>query len=315
VKTALPLVIAGATGVGKTAIALEVARKLGGEIISVDSMQVYRGLDIGTAKATAKEREEIRHHLIDVCDLSEGFDAASFVKKADQAVIEIGERGHVPIFCGGTGLYLSAWLEGLGEAPASDTGLRAELESLPIADLLAELERLDPKTYGIIDRENRRRVIRAVEVVRLTGKPFSEQRAEWGGEVRPYFGVGLERERVDLHGRIERRVDEMFERGLVAEARGVLPQLRQNRTAAQAIGYRQLIDHFDGKMDLPAALELVKIKTRQFSKRQRTWFKRQMRLDWIALDEGAKVPDIAEQIVKRFWDRETRSGCVLNLVR
>ena len=302
-KTPLPLVIAGATGVGKTAIALEVARQLGGEIISVDSMQVYRGLDIGTAKATANEREEIPHHLIDIRDLREGFDAAAFVREAEQALVGISERGHVPIFCGGTGLYLKAWLEGLGEAPASDANLRMELETLPISDLLAELERQDPKTYRNIDRENRRRVVRAIEVIRLTGKPFSEQRADWGGEVRPFFGVGLERESADLFSRIGRRVDEMFERGLVAEALGVLLQLRENRTAAQAIGYRQLIDHFDGKMDLPATVELVKIKTRQFSKRQRTWFKRQMRLEWIALDQNAKVQEIAGQIVKRFRDR------------
>lgn len=300
----MPLVIAGATGVGKTAIALEVAKALGGEIISADSMQVYRGLDIGTAKATKPEREEIPHHLIDIRDLTEGFDAAAFVREAEQALIAIGERGQVPIFCGGTGFYLKAWLEGLGAAPASNSGLRAELEGLPMDDLRAELERFDPKTYEIIDRENRRRLVRAVEVIRLTGTPFSEQRADWGGQSRPFFGIGLEREPLDLHGRIERRVDKMFERGLVGETRGVLPRLRENRTAAQAIGYRQLIDHFDGKIDLPRLIDLVKIKTRQFSKRQRTWFKGQMRLEWIVLGREESLGDTAGEIVRRY-----RKGC------
>jgi tRNA dimethylallyltransferase len=300
VKVFLPLVIAGATGVGKTAVALEVARELGGEIISADSMQVYRGLDIGTAKATAKERAEIPHHLIDIRNLTEGFDAAAFVSEAGKAMLEITGRGRVPVFCGGTGLYLKAWLEGLGEAPASNPILRAELESLGISDLLAELERLDPKTYKNIDRQNKRRLVRAVEVIRLSGKPFSEQRAGWGGEVRPVLGFGLERESVDLHSRIERRVEAMFESGLVAEARQFLPQFRQNRTASQAIGYRQLLDYFEGKTDLKATVEAVKIKTRQFSKRQRTWFKRQMQLEWISIGREGNLTEIAREIARSY---------------
>jgi tRNA dimethylallyltransferase len=304
----LPLVIAGATGVGKTAVALEVARELGGEIISVDSMQVYRGLDIGTAKASAKEREEIPHHLIDIRDLTEGFDAASFVSEADKAVLEISARRGIPIFCGGTGLYLKSWLEGLGVAPASDVVLRAELETVQTCDLLAELERLDPKMYRSIDQKNRRRVVRAIEVIRVSGKPFSEQRADWGGEIRPVLGFGLERESTDLHARIERRVDAMFADGLVAEAREVLPQLRQNRTVAQAIGYRQLLDYFDGKIDLRTAVEAVKIKTRQFSKRQRTWFKGQIQLEWISLRPEGGVVEIAREIARRYRKRIEEEG-------
>jgi tRNA dimethylallyltransferase len=301
----LPLLIAGATGVGKTAVALEVARELGGEIISADSMQVYRGLDIGTAKATPKERAEIPHHLIDIRDLSEGFDAAAFVAEAEKAVREITGRGRIPIFCGGTGLYLKSWLEGLGEAPASSAVLRAEVENLQTAELLAELERLDPKLYGGIDQKNRRRVVRAVEVIRLSGKPFSEQRAGWGGEVRAVLGFGLERQSVDLHARIECRVDAMFADGLVAEARELLPELKQNRTVAQAIGYRQLFDYFDGKTDLRATVEAVKIKTRQLSKRQRTWFKRQLELEWISVGQEGDVVEIGKEIATRYRKRIT----------
>src|SRR4051812_41200252 len=167
-----PVFIAGPTAVGKSEIALAVAEKIGGEIISVDSMQVYRGLDIGTAKPSAAERARVRHHLIDVVDITEPFDAAQFVRLATAAVAEIQSRGRVPIFCGGTGLYFKAFLEGLGDAPPADEALRAQLETVPLPELLAELTEKDPVTYEKIDRQNPRRVIRAVEVIRLTGKKF-----------------------------------------------------------------------------------------------------------------------------------------------
>src|SRR6185437_15954378 len=165
--------LAGPTAVGKSEMALLLAEKIGGEIISVDSMQVYRGLDIGTAKPSAEERARARHHLIDVVELTESFDAAKFVQLANAAVSEIQARGHVPIFCGGTGLYFKAFLVGLGEAPAADEKLRAELEAIPLPELLAELAERDPVTYEKIDRNNPRRVIRAIEVIRLTSKKFS----------------------------------------------------------------------------------------------------------------------------------------------
>src|SRR6185312_2112571 len=171
--------LAGPTAVGKSEIALLLAEKMGGDIISVDSMQVYRGLDIGTAKPSAAERTRVPHHLIDVVDLTEAFDAAQFVRRAVAAVAEIQSRGRVPIFCGGTGLYFKAFLEGLGDTPPADEKLRAELESAPLSELLAELAEKDPPTYEKIDRQNPRRVIRAIEVIRLTGKPFSAQRAAW----------------------------------------------------------------------------------------------------------------------------------------
>ncbi len=186
-----PLLLAGATATGKSEVALLLAERLGGEIISVDSMQVYRGLDIGTAKPSAAERARARHHLIDVAELTEAFDAARFARLAHAAVKEIQGRGRLPILCGGTGLYFKAFLEGLGDAPPADAALRAELEATPLVELLGELERRDPATFARIDRKNLRRVVRAVEVMRLTGKPFSEQRAEWdagvkGTEARPH---------------------------------------------------------------------------------------------------------------------------------
>ena len=305
VKEPLPLLIAGATGVGKSSVALELAKLLGGEIISVDSMQVYRGLDIGTAKPGRREREEIVHHLIDIRTLAESFDAAAFVREAETAREAITTRGHVTIFCGGTGLYFKAWLGGLGTAPPADPELRRELEELPIPVLLDELERLDPKTFGSIDRQNKRRIVRAVEVVRLTGKPFSEQRAIWDQVGRPVFAVALERTPGDLHRRVAKRVDGMFAAGLVEETRKVLAELRANQTASQAIGYKQLIDFFDGKLSLAETIEAIKIKTRQFAKRQRTWFKHQMQLEWILLDESSDIRKTAEAIARTY---ENASG-------
>ena len=184
-----PILLAGPTASGKSAVATLLAEQLNGEIISVDSMQVYRGLDIGTAKPTPEERARLPHHLIDVVDLTESFDAARFVALAGRAVAEIQSRGRLPIFCGGTGLYFKAWLEGLGDAPPSDAMLRATLEATPRGHLLSELERTDPTTFARIDRQNPRRVIRAIEVIRLTGKPFSAQRAAWTPASRSYPAV------------------------------------------------------------------------------------------------------------------------------
>jgi len=302
-----PVFLAGPTAVGKSEIALALAEKIGGEIISVDSMQVYRGLDIGTAKPSPAERQRVPHHLIDVCDLTESFDAAQFVRLAQQAVAEIQARGRTPIFCGGTGLYFNAWLSGLGEAPSADPGLRAELEKLPYEALLAELRERDAATYEKIDKQNPRRVIRAVEVIRLTGKKFSEQKAEWktdSGKQPAEKIFALARKSDDLHARINARVDEMFRRGLVEETRSLLQHgLEQNQTAMQAIGYRQVVEHLRGERGLPETIELVKTKTRQFAKRQLTWFRRYGNCEWIELKPNDGIDDVAVQTVLASWTK------------
>jgi tRNA dimethylallyltransferase len=300
-----PIFLAGPTAVGKSALALALAEQHGGEIISVDSMQVYRGLDIGTAKPTAAECARVPHHLIDIADLTEAFDAAKFVSLAQQAVAEIQSRGRVPIFCGGTGLYFKAYLEGLGEAPPSDEKLRAELEATPLADLLRELEQRDPITFAKIDRQNPRRVIRALEVIRLMGKPFSAQRARWGEapdkptpvtEGSPHQFFCLSRPAADLHARINLRVDEMFAAGLVEETRQLLQHgLEQNKTALQAIGYRQVVEHLRGERSLPETVELVKIKTRQYAKRQLTWFRKHANAQWVELQPGVALADVCNR--------------------
>ena len=303
------LLITGPTAVGKSAVALELAAQLSGEIVSADSMQVYRGMDIGTAKPTAAERHRIPHHLVDVAELSTPFDAAQFVRMAVAAIDEIRGRGKIPIVCGGTGLYLKAWLEGLGEAPAGNPQLRAELTAMPMEDLLKELERSDPETFDKIDRQNPRRVIRAIEVIRLTGKPFSMQRAAWQQQSRlspePIAGrenvtcIGISRPPGELRVRINQRVDRMFEAGLVNETELLLKLgLARNPTAMQALGYRQVVEYLNGIRPLNETIELVKIRTRQFAKRQMTWFKRQMRLEWFSQTEGVDIPALVRQRIR-----------------
>jgi tRNA dimethylallyltransferase len=310
-----PILIAGPTAVGKSEIALRLAEQLGGEIISADSMQVYRGLDIGTAKPSPADRARVPHHLIDICDLTKSFDAAQFARLAHRTVAEIQSRGHVPVLCGGTGLYFKAFLEGLGEAPSADAKLRAELEATPLEKLLAELRERDPATFEKIDKKNPRRVIRAVEVIRLTGKPFSKQRAEWNvlpasspedlkseipARCRNHVFC-LIRQPADLHARINARVDAMFKRGLVDETHELLKRgLAENKTAMQAIGYRQVVEHLHGERSLKETIELVKIRTRQFAKRQLTWFRAQKNLEWIELKPDESLEKCAQKICEPF---------------
>jgi tRNA dimethylallyltransferase len=280
-----PIFLAGPTAAGKSSVALELAERFGGEIISVDSMQVYRGMNIGTAKPSAEDRRRIPHHLIDVVSLKENFDAAQFVRLAAAAAQDIQARGRRPIFCGGTGLYFKAYLEGLGPAPPKDAKIRAELEATPLPELLDELERRDPDAFQTIDRQNPRRVIRAVEIIRLTGQPLATQRAAWADAKTDVKGlIGVTRPMNELIPRIHERVEKMFRQGLVAETQSLLAQgLADNPTAMQALGYRQVVEHLRGERGLAETIELVKIRTRQFAKRQLTWFRRQMNLHWITL--------------------------------
>lgn len=297
------MVLAGPTAAGKSAVALALAQRLGGEIVSVDSMQVYHGLDLGTAKPTAAERARVPHHLIDVVGLAETFDAAQFVRRATDAIADIQSRGRVPLLCGGTGMYFNAWLNGLGEAPPPDPALRAELEALPLAALLDELARRDLPTFDEIDLENRRRVVRAVEVIRLTGRPFSEQRAAWPERAPTLAGrsFGLLRPREDLVRRIDQRVEAMFRAGLIDETRRLLEQgLEQNRTALQAIGYRQVVEHLRGERGRLETVELVKVRTRQFAKRQLTWFRGQLDLEWLEVGRDEAPETTAEALSQRL---------------
>jgi tRNA dimethylallyltransferase len=236
--------------------------------------------------------------------LPETFDAAQFVRRARLVVAEIQGRGRTPVFCGGTGLYFKAYLEGLGAAPATQAPLRAEIEATPLEDLLAELRDRDPATFEIIDKQNPRRIVRAIEVIRLTGKPYSAQRAEWTSNesalpVSNFFV--LWRPATELHPRINRRVDEMFRCGLVAETEQLLQRgLGENKTAMQAIGYRQAVELLREERNLIDTIELVKSRTRQFAKRQLTWLRRHARAEWIQLIADAPTSEGLDQILARL---------------
>ena len=294
--------ITGATASGKSALAMRLANRLGGEIISVDSMQVYCGLNIGTAKPSAQEQNEIQHHLIDVAQLSEAFDAAQFVSLAQQALKLIWKRGRVPIFCGGTGLYFRALIEGLGESPPSDESLRDELALMPIESLVAELQIKDPEAAKQVDLKNSRRLLRAIEVIRLTGRPYSEQRIGWNNvDKAPQNLFCISREVDVLNQRIHKRVDEMFNQGLVEETQTLIKKgLRNNRNACQALGYRQVLDLLDGKLDLENVVQQVKTKTRQFAKRQRSWFRNQMKCKFLEWPDEENVNSFSEQLLAKI---------------
>ena len=294
--------ITGATASGKSALAMRLANTLGGEIISVDSMQVYCGLNIGTAKPSAQEQNEIQHHLIDVAQLSEAFDAAQFVSLAQQALKLIWKRGRVPIFCGGTGLYFRALIEGLGESPPSDESLRDELALMPFESLVAELRIKDPEAAKQVDLKNPRRVLRAIEVIRLTGRPYSEQRIGWNNvDKAPQNLFCISREVDVLNQRIHKRVDEMFNQGLVEETQTLIKKgLRNNRNACQALGYRQVLDLLDGKLDLENVVQQVKTKTRQFAKRQRSWFRNQMKCKFLEWPDEENVNSFSEQLLAKI---------------
>ena len=289
--------IVGPTAVGKSAVALELAERLGVEIISADSMQVYRGMDIGTAKPTAAERARVPHHLIDVCDVSEPFDAKQFVSLAESII-----RHRSPVIvCGGTGLYIRALRHGLIEGPARDATLRQRLEAMPVSELFAELQRVDPQTAAQIDRHNPRRLVRALEVFHTTGTPIRKLQTQWKDMSDTGIVIGLERDRAELVARIERRIDEQMAAGWIEEVRRLMARgLEKNPTAMQAAGYRELTAHLRGELALPEAVTLIKTRTRQLAKRQMTWFRREPGLRWLAVAADEPPTKTAQRILEEL---------------
>ena len=278
-----PVFLVGPTASGKSAIALELANRLGAEIVSADSMQVYRGMDIGTAKPTSAERRQVPHHLIDVCDINESFDVKQFVELA-------GPHLARSLVVGGTGMYVRSLRQGLFTGPGRNDVLRDRLEVLPAEKLFTELQQLDPQATATIDRHNPRRLIRALEVFHATGRSIREFQTQTSKPTD--FIFGLERVRQDLFARIEQRIDEQITGGWVAEVRQLLAHgLAKNPIAMQAAGYRELAGYIAGELTLPAAVALIKTRTRQLARRQLTWFRREPGLIWIpvAADEPPAV--------------------------
>ncbi|MEM6562072.1 MAG: tRNA (adenosine(37)-N6)-dimethylallyltransferase MiaA, partial [Planctomycetota bacterium] len=265
--------VIGATGSGKSAVALRLAEQFGGEILAVDSMTVYRGMDIGTAKPTATERARVVHHGLDLVDAGEAFTARRFVEYAD-GVVEDCRRRDVPLIAvGGTPLYWKSWLEGIFDGPSADPALRAELDALPTEALVAELRRVDPASADRLHANDRRRLTRAVEVHRLTGTPISALQEQWATPTRRFEIelVGLRWDRPTLNRRINGRCKQMIADGWLDEVRRLGPL---GPTASEAVGYKLLGDHLAGRLSLDDAVEQIKIRTRQLAKRQMTWFRR-----------------------------------------
>jgi tRNA dimethylallyltransferase len=278
------LAVVGATATGKSALAVALAKALGGEVINADSMQLYRGMDIGTAKISDAERQGVPHHLMDVLDVTQPAAVAEYQRMARTLVEELIGRGVVPILVGGSGLYVRAVLDDL-EFPGTDPELRARLEGELALDgplaLHARLAAVDPTAAERILPSNGRRIVRALEVVEMTGKPFVAKLPE-PRYVRPAVQLGLAAERAELDDRIDRRVEAMWSAGLVEEVRGLLPLgLREGRTAAKAIGYAQVLAHLDGDLDEVAAIAAIKQATRKFARRQSTWFGGDPRVHWL----------------------------------
>jgi tRNA dimethylallyltransferase len=297
--------VVGPTAVGKSAVAIELAKMLNAEIVSADSMQVYRGMDIGTAKPTAEERSRVPHHLIDVCEVDEPFDVKRFVDLASATLFEINSRGKAPLIVGGTGLYVRALRRGLFEGPPRNPKLRERLEKMTAAELFDELQRVDPLTAKTIDRHNPRRLVRALEVFHETGKSIAELQKEWvrNGErgaksaERAEVIFCLNRLREDLYKRIERRIDAQIAAGWVEEVKRLLKRgVERNATAMQAAGYRELVAHVRGELPLDETVALIKIRTRQLAKRQMTWFRREPQLDWIEIGRDESPSGTARRI-------------------
>ena len=295
------IAIVGPTAVGKTSLSIELAKQFNGEIISGDSMQVYRGLDIGTAKVTAEEMEGIPHHLIDVRDVNESYSAADFQKAARKAIQEISDRGKLPIIVGGTGLYIQSllWDYKLGnEGELEDDSLRAKYEAFAEENgnlaLWEKLQLTDPLAAEKIHCNNRKKMIRALEVFELTGHSILEPK-EQPKELYDSFLIGLNTDRSILYQRINQRVDLMVEQGLLAEAKN----LAKNPTvqAAQGIGYKEFFPYLSGGSSLEAALEEVKLHSRRYAKRQLTWFRNRMSVRWYDLiQQPEKIDEIKTEI-------------------
>lgn len=280
-----PIAVVGPTATGKSDLGLDLAERLGGEIVNIDAMQLYRGMDVGTAKLTPAERRGIVHHQLDVLDVTETATVARYQESASRDVEDIRARGAVPIIVGGSMMYVQSLLDEWS-FPATDPRIRAHWETVlaerGVAAVHAELARVDPDAAASILPTDGRRIVRALEVVQLTGQPFAASAPKIG---EPRWGtviVGVDRETEALDARIRLRTELMFDKGLVDEVRGLVDVgLRDGVTAQRAIGYAQVLAMFDGEYDLAEALERTFVGTRRYVRRQRSWFRRDPRVHWL----------------------------------
>lgn len=280
------LVVLGATATGKTRFALALARAVGGEIVNFDASLVHRGFDIATAKPTAAEREQVRHHLVDCCEPDEEFSAARFVALAEEALADIRSRRRRAILVGGTGLYLRCLLRGLVDSPPPDEALRRRLEERETrrpGSLLRLLGRLDPATAARLSAADAFRAVRALEHRLATGRPISADQREWEGPERhAAIKLGLELPRAEREQRIVARIDAMFANGLVEEVRSLRARgVPATARAFRALGYREVLMHLEGRLGLDEVRHRMRLATRQYAKRQDTWFRKEGGVNWL----------------------------------
>ncbi|WP_028478641.1 tRNA (adenosine(37)-N6)-dimethylallyltransferase MiaA [Nocardia sp. CNY236] len=298
-----PIAIVGPTATGKSDLALDLAERLGGEIVNIDAMQLYRGMDIGTAKLPVAQRRGIAHHQLDVLDVTDTASVAAYQVAASADVAAIVDRGHVPIIVGGSMMYIQALLD-RWEFPATDPAVRARWEAVLLeggaAAVHAALRKADPVAAGAILPTDGRRMVRALEVVELTGRPFAASAPTIG---RPRWGtviIGIDRDTAALDSRIERRTAAMFAGGLVDEVRALTEHgLRDGVTARRAIGYAQVLSYLDEECDLSHAQERTLIGTRRYVRRQRSWFRRDPRVRWV----DAAAPDLVATVLPMLDER------------
>lgn len=293
-----PFYIAGETGSGKSSIALEIAAITGGEIVNADAYQLYKGLRIVSAAPGDGDCARHRHHLYGQIALYEEFNAAAYERLAKPLLGTLTQQQTLPIVVGGSGLYLKSLTHGLSNLPAGNPPLRAELDAMPLPELVAKLEQLDPAGAAQTDANNRRYVSRAVEICILSGRPMSELKTEWQDAAPDFDGVLIERERADLHQRINQRVPKMFEQGLREEIASLPDDI--SATAEKAIGLREVRSLIAGEIDRDACIEAIQTASRQYAKRQRTWFRRETGFQsvCVATDEDAR--SAATRILSQF---------------
>ena len=303
------IVICGPTASGKTALAVELAKIYNGEVISADSMQIYTDMDIASAKPTPEEQQGIPHHLVGFLNPADGFSVADYVKMCDECVRDIFERGKTPIICGGTGLYISSFVDNLTfDDSEQDYAFREEMrrfaEENGNSALLERLREVDPETAETLHENNVGRIIRALEVYKTTGHTISQAKAMSREKPSPYEFVMITldfADREQLHERINKRVGDMVSRGLVEEARQCFDQ-PDRQTAAQAIGCKELYPYFRGERSLEDCIEELKLRTRQYAKRQLTWFRRDKRISRLEIVQNDEFSDIvrkAREIIER----------------
>ncbi len=295
------VIVLGPTAVGKSRVAVDLALRFGGEVIGGDSIQVYRGFDIGTDKPTAAERRGVRHHLIDIVGPEVQFTAADFVREALAAVDEIVSRGHLPLIAGGTGLYIKALVDGLFPGPGRDPAVRASLEAEAreegLDGLFRRLQAVDPEYARKVRNRDRVRIIRALEVHAATGQPISEHfhRTESPVKGRNILRLGLRLERDALYRRIEDRVERMFERGLVEEVRGLLERgVAEDAPPFRALGYSHVLRLLRGEISRKEAMASTKTDTRRYAKRQMTWFRKMDGVAWFSPDDGPALEEYVQ---------------------